>query len=352
MNFESVITRLSVFSQLDRLLSKSISTQEDVVIYGFWRSGTTFMMEQVARLNASRSYFEPLLLKEPETWPARYRRQNSPELDKFTLPDELLAHPCYYVNAKQNESGIDGFLDDMMRGKVSSKWTRKSRPVAFSLSKKISLKLVRGNLLAGYISKKYGVKSVFVLRHPGGIMASMTRKHRKTMRKGGIETGLISESFIHSLLNQNRLVEDYLSPYIEVIQRFNTNAFNRVILAWAITNYVPLKQMIEGEFNPHFILYENYVLDPGCNLNMAKFMGVSPEEASDRQHFDRDSATVQGDRKSIHPTQRLFGWRQELSQDQIETIYAICSSFGPVIMDQIKAIDKLADVTGSKDSGQ
>ena len=343
MGIPKIILRWNVFSRIDRMLGSQGSTQSNVIIYGFWRSGTTFMMEQVAQLTESRSYFEPLLLKTPKTWPDKYRRHNSPELHRHTIPVELKDHPCYYINPQENNSQVDSFLKDVFTGKISSRWTRKSRLLRYSLRPGITLKLVRGNLLAAYCSKKFGGNSIFVLRHPCGIIASTIRKQKHRSSKGGIETGLISASFIESLLNQDTLVNDHLAPFVEDIQKWNTSDFNRIILAWAINNYVPLQQMKTGVFRPQYILYERFVLDAGYRRDMMAYLGVDNADTALDKNIQSNSATVQGNRKSIAPIKRLFSWREELSDDEIKTVYDICSCFGPVLMGPIEAIDDLAD---------
>lgn len=343
MKFELFITRLKVFALVDHFLSFGLSTKDNIMVYGFWRSGTTFIMEQVAAITSSRSYFEPLLLKIPGNWPVKYARRHSPELHKFIIPDELNRHPYLYIGTNQSESGIDTFINQMMVGKVSSKWTRKSRPLKYAFKKNISLKLVRANLMAAYLSKRYSCKSVFVLRHPCGIIASMTRKHKKRKNKGSIETGLNSAAFIDSILYQESLVRDYLSPFLNAINKWKTNEFNRIILVWAITNYVPLKQIKDGKFKPFFILYEALVLDSKCYSQLAEYLNNQPIGQGVGNYLDRDSATVQGERGSVPPMKRLFSWRDELSPTQVQTVYEICASFGSVIMDQIEAIDHFAD---------
>ncbi len=340
MKIELYITRLKIFSIIDHILSKSVSTSDNIVVFCFWRSGTTFIMELVARLSKSRSYFEPLLLKIPVTWPPKYRRRNSPEIEKLTIPDALNSHPYYYANTQQLTTPIDPFLDSIMLGKVSSKWTRKSRRLKFTLSKNLLVKLVRGNLLAGHISQRYGCKSIFVLRHPCGVVASVIRSDINRSKKRGIETGLISDGFIKSLFSQEALVQDYLSPFIDAINKWNTNSFNRIVLAWAITNYVPLKQMQDNEFSPHFILYERFVAEEGSG-KLSEYLNIDSTKSLTGKHLNKDSVSVQRERKDTSPADRLFSWKHELSQDQIATIYEICACFGSVLKDQIAAIDVL-----------
>ncbi len=52
MNIESSITRFKVFSLRDTILNQITSTKENVAIFGYWRSATTFLAEQIEVINA------------------------------------------------------------------------------------------------------------------------------------------------------------------------------------------------------------------------------------------------------------------------------------------------------------
>jgi len=343
MTLERLLIRSALFSWLDGILAGRHDQEKAFLVYGFWRSGTTLLMERVAELTRSRSFFEPLLLKVPATWPEKYRRLNSPELHRFTIPHELLAHPCTYVSTDTGDSGLDPFLEDMLAGKMSTRWTRKSRHLRNSFSPDMTIKMVRANLLAAYLEQRFGCRSIFIIRHPGAIMASVTRRQRHGSRRDGIETGLMSHEFLDAILSQKSLVADHLGPHMDLIRKWNSDGFNRMVLSWAILNYVPLKQIRDDQFHPLLIRFEEYVLDADMGGKLAKHFGVEGL-LSEEDHLSRNSATVQVSRRGVDPITRLFSWKDELSETQIQIIYEICSGFGDILMDQIRAIDALAEV--------
>jgi|GEM_PF-5149581 len=62
MNLEFILARQKIFSVMDRILSRFVKPSENILIFGFWRSGTTLLMEHIEKISHARSYFEPLLL--------------------------------------------------------------------------------------------------------------------------------------------------------------------------------------------------------------------------------------------------------------------------------------------------
>lgn|GEM_PF-4475033 len=260
------------------------------------------------------------------------------------IPQSLKSHAIPYVDLSTQDSDLQVFLNNLMAGYMSSKWTRKSRLLRHVFSRKVLIKFVRGNLLAAYLSDHYKCKCIFILRHPCGVAASVLRKRKDRSHSRGIERGLGSADLIRSLLDQAALNQAYLSPFLPKIGKWTKDPFYRIVLAWAITNFIPLKQIKDGMFNPELILYERFVLKGASSTSLSQFLDIDHMETGDGSYLQKDSISVRPERKGIPPAQRVFSWKKELTEEQIREVYEICSVFGSVLMDKIKEIDAIGEI--------
>src|SRR5699024_11192804 len=77
-------------------------------------------------------------------------------------------HPFILPQAKKSDH--DAFYEAMLCGRqVSTPWTRRNRRISLSLKKNIIVKSVRSNLVAPYLMNRFGVKNIFIIRHPAGV---------------------------------------------------------------------------------------------------------------------------------------------------------------------------------------
>ncbi len=334
LKIEKYITRRNYWEIIDKFFSNKVHPNESIIINGFWRSGTTFIMEQIEKIVGARSYFEPLGMEVSEM------KKHFPT-EIIHLPDKVKRISYPYIDVRKQKSEMDLFFQKMITGQISTKWTRKSRKLSNVFKRTIIIKLVRGNLIVAYLVKKYNCHNIFIIRHPCGVVASVIRMDSNKPTIRGIRTILESENFINILLCQQSLVNDYLSPFVDHIKKWNTNPFNRIVLSWALLNYVPLKQISDGDYNPFLIEYERFVLQENSVLDISDYLGTGLDRIADNDYLNVDSVTVKKVRKAIPPKQRVISWTNELNPKQINEIYNICEGFGDTLMLVLSKIEKL-----------
>jgi len=158
------------------------------LIAGSGRSGTTWILDVLAQTNTMRPIFEPL------------------------HPEAVPGADCFanrYIEPDNEMPDLHEFLDGLFRGEIRSTWTDyRIRPhllvprlsMVLSLGRisgfitqsreaaeryvrfrrmleysPVLVKIIRGNLMLGWLRKHYAARIVFVARHPGAVVESRLR---------------------------------------------------------------------------------------------------------------------------------------------------------------------------------
>jgi hypothetical protein len=224
----------------------------------------------------------------------------------------------------------------MLGGKISTGFTRRGREKIF-LRKNILIKLVRGNLIAGYIAQKFGCKSIIVIRHPCAILSSIIRN------KGGapdLRSVLLNTSFLQLILSQKDLLEQYFYDKMDVICKYKDDPVGAFCLSYCILNTVPLLQRKEIS-NLKVIYYENMVETPSTILaDIACFT----HDRIDYDYVDdrKSSGTTKEERRNMNKKEYAFGWKEELEKDLIGKVYRICSEFFDIsiLLDELEQLHR------------
>jgi hypothetical protein len=342
---EKRLAQAALFGLVDRWLARRLRPEDAVVISGFWRSGTTFLLEELARRLRARSVFEPLHHR------ARGARPFHAAHCRFEARGRSMTEVYPYVPPGAPSHPIDGFLADVLTGRVTAPWTRKARSAGSLLRSRLIVKLVRGNLLAAYLERRFGCRTVLLVRHPAAIVASL-RRGESNLRI------LSSEEFLSLLLADERLRGDHLRAQEEAIERWRRSPLSRLALAWAITHHVPLSQLARGEHHPLIVRYEELMLRPEATLReLAARLGGHENllpappggEPPPAPQVPRDSLTTKRAREGVALRERAFGWKRELAPPEADTVRAVCAAFGPpltTLVDQIEELDGISRPDG------
>ena len=318
----------AVFGFTDRRLSRNQLPADAIVVSGFWRSGTTLLLETLANLTGARSFFEPLHFRVP-----RARPFHGPHL--FEARGRLQSETYPYLSPGQATSSMDEFLDAMLCGELSHPWTRKARGTRQLISRQIIVKLVRGNLLLAYLEARFRPTTFFIFRHPAAVVASL--------RRGAANLGIYSSpEFLNILLEQSALRADFLANREDHVRRWSDSPLHRLTLVHAIANAVPLAQIDAGLCHPCHLSFEELTLQPTATLDRI----VAHLEAQDIKSrafrptvsLGVDSLTTKRERENVPAWERCFSWKNELTTQEIDSIQSICAGFGePLVKALVRA---------------
>ncbi|WP_436514891.1 sulfotransferase domain-containing protein [Ekhidna sp. To15] len=306
-----IFNRSKVANFLEGTLSSDIDVENVTLIIGFWRSGTTYLLESLQKSTNSRICFEPfqdLALKE--------NKLNYQGFE-FNFEGERINQFYPIVKANAEDSMYDDFFDDLVHGHISSAYTRRTQPLRALNSNKLIVKMIRASLVAAYLQKRCHLKTIFIVRNPAGVISSIVRE------KGGtkaIKTCLTNDRFMNYLIDSINKESNYLDGKMDVVEKYRVNDVGKITLLWCILNYIPLKQIESDLFNPQVIKYEDLSTNPIDVLS--KLTGVS----LDPTKIDFNSSTTKKERKRSNKV-RINSWETELSHDQIELIFNIVNDF-------------------------
>ena len=232
------------------------------IIAGSGRSGTTWILDAIAEVNALRPVFEPL---HPQAVPAA-----APYAGRYLGPDD-------------DASSLKSFLDEVFAGRYDSLWTDYRvrpntlapgwkaciSPAAFSgfvsrwreaiaqyrrykplrYHPEVVVKVIRGNLILSWLRQQYDARIVFVTRHPGAVLESR-------LRIGGRSW---DPAPILDLYRTPGVLGDIGERYQELLHRPLEPAGAHTLI-WCIENQLPLEQAEEE--NITVVYYEQLMEDP------------------------------------------------------------------------------------------
>lgn len=267
-----------------------VDPSRSIIVAGSGRSGTTWISEIINFDNRYRFIFEPI---RPEVVPILEGMSNK-----------------QYLRPENNDRKFLDPIDEILHGTIRNSYLDKHNMRIFA--RRALIKMIRGHLLLCWLHRHYPmIPIVFVLRHPCAVVSSKLRLGWDTEELEGF-------------LDQEDLVADYISPFVEGI-RDATSEFERHVLIWCIENYVVLRQFPVNEIFVMF--YEDVCVNPEVELpRLFSYLGRNVDSRV-RRLAQRQSATSK--RYSSPSGQKDIGrWVQQVSDDQVESCVKILRLFG------------------------
>jgi hypothetical protein len=262
-----------------------------IILAGSGRSGTTWLGDIIAADWCFRTIFEPFdARKVPEA------RAADISLRPYCSPEELCPNLYYFTQLA-------------LAGKLHNPWVNQQgrRPWAWRLL----LKTIRTTMLLGWIDQHFHPPIVYLIRHPGAVVASRRR--------------LGWESHLDVLLIQPNLMQDYLSPFKEVITSAKTEIQKHTVM-WCVENMMPLKQLAHYQWL--FCVYEYLYLEPEKEATRI-LSGLGLKETSSRHQAIHKLSHVTHEQSALKIGKDiLIEWQQDFSAHDLADMSAILRDFG------------------------
>jgi len=244
-----------------RARAAGLSRVPPLVVAGSGRAGTTWLADALAAANSLRTVFEPL------------HPQGVPGAAPF-------AHR--YVPADAGEPDLAGFLEEVLAGRRESLWTRyrirpdKLRPArpdlvhprgwkrlahrycrfawqrialarAASPAARPLYKLIRANLMLGWLERRFDARVVLLVRHPGAVVESR-------LRLGGPDWDCRP---LIARYRADRRLGERLSDRQAALLASDVDAARGHAVLWCVENAIPLAEA--GEHGYAVVHYEHLV---------------------------------------------------------------------------------------------
>jgi len=296
------------------------------LLAGSARSGTTWLQDTLAEANGLRTLFEPL------------HPQAVPEASLFAF---------HYVRPNTDWPALETFLGEVFAGRRTRMWTDlRVRPDRFFeapspalvpllaamrvhrlIQRRIQLgqlrdrpilcKLIRANLMLGWLARRFSARTLLLVRHPAGTVASQLRTDPRFWPR--------PEKQLRQYLANAPLVEDHLAPLFDYLNELIDPIEIRTAL-WCIENTIPMGEAEDWGRGvvPHERLVQG---DPEEWRRVTDVLGLS--HLPDREALERPSAVASSPfKEQVGQGPRVDRWSDELSATQKARIDDVLERFG------------------------
>jgi hypothetical protein len=265
--------------------------EHSVFLAGGGRSGTTWVMELINARRDHRVVFEPF---------AAHRLRF---LSGF--------HRQHYLRTDDDDPATGALMDRIVEGRYRSWWTDQHNRT-FVCRRRL-IKAIRANLCLGYVRRRYPRMPIILLvRHPCAAASSMLR-----LGYGHYP--------LEVFLDQPNLVEDHLSPYVDLI-RSTEDEFDIRVLRWCIQHEVLFSQLSEGDV--HLMFYEELCDDPHASFDaMFSYLG-RPYDSAARNAVHRPSRLSGAHSAILSGSPSVDSWRNGVSAAQLKRAMEFLDAFG------------------------
>ena len=297
-----------------------------VLVAGSGRSGTTWISEILAASVGCVSVFEPL------------HARRVPEVPATDALTPACPFPGPYLRSDDTAPEWETFFDHVFTGRVENCWTRqdwRAKPTRFGTSllpdaitlrwarrryradaakaSRRVIKIIRGNLLLGWLHHRFSPATVLIVRHPCAVVASRLR-HRWSDSLDGI-------------WSQPKLIADHLAPFHDAIASAG-DSLQRMTILWCVENLTALTT-IGGNPDVSIRCYESFVDTPQQEFSrLQNRLGLRASERAGRAI----------DRWTSNPSQKTLlhrrNWDGGLSTRDIDRVLDTCQRCGMGIYDR------------------
>jgi hypothetical protein len=266
--------------------------RNSILVAGTARSGTTWLGDVLSSQLHGRVMFEPF-------HPGKIEQYRPFSYFQYMRPDE-------------SDEALRSYVQRVFTGAIRHPWIDREVDCLFPRCRVI--KEVRASLLLKWIRHTFpDTPILLIVRHPCAVALSRMQLNWAT------------DDDIAPLLNQPKLVADFLGDRMEIIRSATTTAAKHAVI-WSVHHLVPLQQ-----FEPHeltVVFYEDMCLRPDTEI--PRIFGAIGRDF-DRTAFravGRPSATAQHTSAIVAGTDPVAGWTSALSTRQVEEVLTVVDAFG------------------------
>lgn len=302
-----------------------VKKNQNILIYGISRGGTTLLAETLVRLLDARLTWEPLF---------PHRKVFLEKINPYSVHRlkalQLGWHP--YIS-KENTPKIDAYFKDLFALEERNiRLYRFTNHSAFRSQEKTVFKFCFGNFMYSYFNKKFGFKSILLLRHPFAIAASSLNFgnnydwHKKNYATWKYTDSHLSGNFFSSLNENTNLI---------------TSAFSLLVYQ-AVTQFNHVLKHL-NKANTIVVYYEDLVIEPQTVFKqLESFVDRKLDINVFKASLTKQSFSSQAGHTKSDSFAQLSKWKQKCSQEEIQQGLKIFSALDfSVYSDEILPIKEL-----------
>lgn len=290
-------------------------TYQKIWVVGTPRSGTTWLSNLINYSDKISYMFEPIheyILKENAEYFVNIYLRSEENSESFTeLFNKIFSHNLYHQRMFSNKLKFkyEGILVKDINANLAVKWVKNNFP---------------------------DIKIIFLMRHPFAVTNSqILLSHWKWTDDP------------QYFFNQQKLNKDYLANLPDKLRNVKTE-FEKKILIWCISNYVPLMQLEKNDCL--FVFYENLSINPKEELKkIFSFLNINVPEHDKNKLFQKikiPSPVSHNDSAIVNNKDLVNSWKHRLSSEEIKKGLEILKEFS---LDKIYNKENMPNEEGLKE---
>ncbi len=277
-----------------------------IVVAGSGRAGTTWLAQLLSIAPGMQLIFEPL---HPNFVPAVRALHDAP------TPIDVL-HSTY-LRPGEPHPGWEDFFRRVLTGELRNYWTDHER--ARLLAWRYVVKMIRANLMLGWLRACFGCVVVFIVRHPCAVVYSRLARGWSAP--------------VESFLSQSALMQDHLTEYESVIRAARSDVERHAVM-WAVENWVALRQI--RAFGGPVVFYETLCEQPIEQMRALHGELGLPFRPQAARAIHRRSLARDEKGRAASKEQMLGRWRRDLSTSDQRLVLDIVGRFGLSLYDEVR----------------
>lgn len=296
--------RLSALKIWGRIISQKYDMGNTICIFSSGRGGSTWVSEVLSSPKGSIVQYEP------------FHPLGNPTSQRFGFSH---SRP-YFTDARPPTALQIRFIKGLFDGSYLNfeTATNHQRPAPtvsdFVDFQRFVVKFIQGNLALPWISRRFPVRSILLLRHPCAVVASQMR---------------FSAAWGNARRENLEVPAEALEDFPEFRGVFNSIRTPEEALAfmWALDTILPLR-MVPAPYPWTVVFYEDLAVEPAARfLSLFSALGLQAPPDLDGIVY-RPSTSV---REGISG---VLGWRDHLKPDQIKRVMNIVGLLGADFYDE------------------
>jgi hypothetical protein len=307
-----------------------------VFLVGSGRSGTTWLMDVLARANRLWTVFEPLNpLASPEAAPFAHRhfgRQSAVDGLKSIIDAHIHRRPRQaWTSYRFYPEDLRYSLREALGSPVDyhyrmaarySKVAKRELALRKARGGRVIVKFIRANLLLEWLAAAYACPILLMIRHPAAVIRSRMKLDNRYWDFFGKQQQEIVDLYLE-ILKEGTIYPFSFST--DEARRIRENEVLGCAFLWCFENAYAYNAVKES--NAKVIFYEHFFETPGIVLDEAiryAKLENTPSEETIRKP-SQQSSRIQKE-KGIHENQ-LSLWQKLFSSDEMDQIQKMLDAF-------------------------
>jgi hypothetical protein len=292
------------------------------IIAGSGRSGTTWVLDSLARANRMRTVFEPLHpIGVPSAAPFAHR----------------------YVETDADAPELRAFMEEALSGRMHSLWANyrirpdrfnplTNSPIAVYLHMKKSvgllgtygfqrgfsghaIKFIRANLMLSWLKRQFDISTILIVRHPCAVIASRFKLAGVDWSAEKAVGRYRDDKLIYEMVGQ-RFGFDLAKPM---------SAAAALTSVWCVENVLPLEWSAQGQFE--VVAYENLLVNPHTEWKkVVGYLGLANAPGGELLEVPSQQAAIDMRQKTF-TSAHVERWKSQLDHKVMDDVADVLDQF-------------------------